>query len=982
MKITEKELEEASLDIFRDLGYETKFGPDIAPTGNNPERLSYSEIILKDRLKSALKKLNPDKPQKVLDDVFHKLTRVDSPDLLTNNRSFHRMLIDGVEVSYYHDGRVKGDILRVIDFENPENNDFLAVNQFTVIEGVGSDKHNHRPDIVLFVNGIPLVVIELKNPAKEETTIRDAYNQIQTYKKEIPSLFRTNELIVISDGYESKAGSLSANWERFTPWRTIEGEILANQSILSLEVLFRGILEPSRFLDYIRFFITFEDDGRTIVNTAKLIQLLNNPTVVVITDRNDLDDQLFTTFTLSRDLLRQTPIQATARRFNPKNRKATKDNIEDLLKTTGGGVIFTTIQKFLPEKNEKYPLLSERRNIIVIADEAHRSHYSFGKRLSKKGSLKEGFAIFIRQALPNASFIAFTATPVELVDRNTIHVFGNYISIYDISQAIRDKTTVPIYYESRLVKIKFNEELKGQIDEEFDEITEDEEEYAREKLKSKWSRVERLVSDPDRLREVAEDIVNHFEKRLEIIDGKGMIVCMSRRIDQKGFIKVVISGSAADDQLLRSHIRTKRKRKIIENRMKDPEDELKLVIVRDMWLTGFDVPSMHTMYVDKPMQGHNLMQAIARVNRVYKDKPGGLIVDYIGIGYFLKQALSRYSNVESREQTAIPQEKAVELMKTYYEIVSDMFYNFDYSLFKTGSALQRLQLLPAAMEHILNLPDETPESAKKRFLDNLSALNKAFSLAIPHEEALAIRDDLAFFQAVRAGFVKATTPSKERKERVDYAIRQLISRAVISEDVIDIFSAAGLDKPEISILSDKFLEEVRGLKQKNLAVEVLNKLLKDQIRSRAKKNLVQSRSFEELLQKSINKYINRTIASAAILEELIQLAKDMQKAFKKGEELGLNDDEVAFYDALATNESAVREMGDETLKKIAKELVAKVRNSATIDFTVRKSVQARMRIEIRKLLRKYKYPPDQTPNAIKLIMEQAQLFGEEWATAV
>ncbi|MBA7514204.1 hypothetical protein ES705_06229 [subsurface metagenome] len=1048
VKITEEQLEEASLEILRDLDYKIIFGPDIAPTGDHPERSSYSETILQERLSTALLRLNPTKPKNALEDALKKLNRIDSPDLLRNNFSSHKLLIEGVEVDYYQDGRVKSDLIKVIDFANPDNNDFLAINQFTVIEGIGANQHNRRPDIVLFINGIPLIVFELKNPSKEETTVREAFNQIQTYKREIPSLFRTNELIVISDGHESKVGSLSADWERFTPWRTIEGETLADSSKMSYEVLIRGILDPHRLLDYIRFFITFEDDGKQIVKksaayhqyhavnraisetlraseelgdqkigvvwhtqgsgksltmlfyTAKIIQLLNNPTVVVITDRNDLDNQLFTTFSVSSDLLRQTPVQATARRHNKKKEETTRDNIEDLLKTSGGGVIFTTIQKFLPEKREEeYPLLSERRNIVVIADEAHRSQYSFEKILSDKGKLKEGFAAHIRKALPNASFIGFTATPVDLVDKNTINVFGNYISIYDISQAIKDKTTVPIFYESRLAKIKLNEDLEGQIDEEFDEITETEEDYAKEKLKSKWTRVVQLVSDPDRLKEVAEDIVDHFEQRLDVIEGKGMIICMSRRIcvslyneliklrpswhsddNTKGFIKVVISGSAGDDAFLRPHIRSKRKRNIIEKRLKDPADDLEIVIVRDMWLTGFDVPPMHTMYIDKPMHGHNLMQAIARVNRVYKEKPGGLIVDYIGIGYYLKQALSKYSNQESRDQTGIPQEKAVELMLTYYEIVSDMFYNFDYSVFEDGSPLQRLNLLPLAMEHILKTPNEDPDVAKKRFLDNLAALNKAFALAIPHNEALAIRDDLAFFQAIRVGFVKTTMPSKKRKEKIDFAIKQLISRAVISEDVIDIFSAAGLKKPEISILSEDFLEEVKDLKQKNLAVELLNKLLQDQIKSRAKKNLVQSRSFEELLKKAINKYINRTIASAAILEELLSLARDMQQSFKRGEDLGLNDDEVAFYDAITTNQSAVELMKDETLKQIAKELVAEVRKSATIDFTVKKSVQARMRISIRKLLRKYKYPPDQTPQAVKLIMEQAQLFGEEWAS--
>lgn len=1049
MKISEEELELATLEILKELGYEVLLNSDKSANDIDKERYSFEETILKNRLRSAIFQLNPEISNDAIEDALNQIFRLESPSLLLNNRDFHKFLVDGIEVDFLKDGEMKSDLVKVFDFKNPENNDYLAINQFTVIDKIDGNIYNRRPDIVLFINGIPIVVIELKNPADEKTTIKQAFKQILTYKKQISSLFRTNELIIISDGYEAKAASLSANWERFTPWRTIEGETLGNNSILQIEEMLRGIIEPERLIDYIRFFITFEDDGKgNIVKksaayhqfyavnralketaratndngnqkvgvvwhtqgsgksitmmfyTAKLIQKLKNPTIVVITDRNDLDDQLFNTFALSRDLLRQTPIQATARNFNPDRPSETKDNIQDLLKTSGGGIIFTTIQKFFPENEEEYPLLSNRKNIIVIVDEAHRSHYSFEKSLTKKGKLAEGFATHIRNALPNASFVGFTATPIELVDRNTINVFGNYISIYDISQAIEDKTTVPIYYESRLAKIKLNKKFEGKIDPEFDEITEEEEDYAKEKLKSKWTKLEQLVSDPERLEEVAEDIVKHFENRLDVIDGKGMIICMSRKIccklyheiikirpswhsdeDTKGFLKAVISGSASDEQQMQPHIRTKARRKIVETRMKDSSDDLKLVIVRDMWLTGFDVPSLHTMYVDKPMHGHNLMQAIARVNRVYKDKPGGLIVDYIGIGYFLKQALSNYSNQKSRDQTGIPQEEVINLMKTYFEIVTDMFYDFDYSIFITGTPLQRLQLLPKAMEYILNLPNETPETAKKRFLDNLASLNKAFSLAVPHEDALAIRDDLAFFQAIRAGFVKSTTPVKERKEQIDYAIKQLVSRAIISDDVIDIFASLGIEKPELSILSEEFLEEIKGLEYKNLAIEVLNKLLNDQIRARIRKNLVQSRSFEELLKKSINKYINRTIESAAILEELINLARKMQEAYQKGEEMGLSDEEVAFYDALATNKSAVEIMGDKTLKQIAKELVVAIRKSATIDFTVRKSVQAKMKVTIRKLLRKFKYPPDQTPQAIKLIMEQAQLFGEEWAAA-
>jgi len=921
------------LELFYELGYEIKNGPKIAPGEIDQERTSYRDIIITQRLISALKRLNEHIPHEAIKDSIKQIKKIDSPDLIINNMTFHKLLSEGVPVEYTHESRIKNDIVKIIDFENIENNDWLVVNQYTVIEGIGQNASNRRPDMVVFINGLPISIIELKNPVNEDTTVKEAFNQLQTYKREIPSIFRTNEILMISDGYEAKVGSLSANWERFIPWRTIEGIKLAERNVLQMEVAIRGLFEKSRLLDYIRYFITFENDGKDIIKksaayhqfhavnvaieetlratkkngdkkigiiwhtqgsgksitmlfyTGKLVQLLNNPTIQLITDRNDLDNQLFNTFALSKELLRQEPKQAESRR-----------EIQELLKTAGGGVIFSTIQKFLPESGREYPLLSDRRNIIVIADEAHRSQYSFKKTITDKGLLKEGFAAHIRKALPNASFIGFTGTPIELVDRNTIQVFGDYISIYDISQAILDKTTVPIYYESRLVKIRLNEPIMNKIDKEFDEITEDEELIEREKLKSKWSRIAELVGAPDRLEEVAEDIVNHFENRNDSLDGKAMIVCMSREIcinlydkiikirpdwhsddDKKGIIKVVISGSASDPEKFQPHVRNKFMRGEIKKRVINPDDPLKLVIVRDMWLTGFDAPCLHTMYIDKPMKGHTLMQAIARVNRVYKDKPGGLIVDYIGIGYYLKQALSKYSDQSSRENTGIPIETALELMHKYYEIVTDMFYGFDYSIFYDGTPLQRLQLLPAAMEHILSLKNG---DGKKRFLDNLTSLNKAFSLATPHEDALAIRDDLAFFQVVRAGFIKSTPKVGKSIEDIEHAIRQLISRAVISDEVIDIFAAAGLQKPEISVLSETFLNEVKGLKHKNLAIELLHKLLNDQIKSHSRKNLVQSRSFAELLKKAIIKYQNQTIEAAAILNELIELAQKIQKMMK------------------------------------------------------------------------------------------------------
>jgi len=1039
MTINEDELEQFCIEVFEDIDYEYILGTELE------ERESPTQVVLHQRLQDNIYKLNKDLPNSAREQAINQLLRIDTPDLLLQNQYVHSLLVKGVTVTYSEKGENKSGIVRLIDFANPENNDFLVVNQYTVIEGLGHQKRNRRPDIVVFVNGLPLVVIELKNPADEKTEIEDAYNQLQTYKQDIPSLFRYNELLVISDGLEAQVGSLSANFERFIPWRTIDGDTEAAPNQWQIEILIRGLLHPARLLDYIRYFITFEDDGSNLikksaayhqfhaVNTAvnetvratgetgdskigvvwhtqgsgksltmlfysaKIIQLLNTPTILVLTDRNDLDGQLFNTFALSRDLLRDEPKQAQDRL-----------EIRDLLKTRGGGVIFSTIQKFLPGEDEsEYPVLTERKNVIVIADEAHRSQYSFQKSAKvtynneekmEDIAIKEGFAAHIRKALPNASFIGFTGTPIDLVDRNTVHVFGNYISVYDISQAIKDRTTVPIYYESRLAKLKLNERLRPEeIDEEFEEITEDEELYAKEKLKAKWSRVAEIVGDEDRLVEVANDIVTHYENRLDVIEGKAMIVCMTRDIcarlydkiiairpdwhsddPNNGVIKVIMSGSASDAPYLQKHEKPKRIKKQIEKRMKDPEDILKIVIVRDMWLTGFDVPSLHTMYIDKPMQGHNLMQAIARVNRVWNDKPAGLIVDYIGIGYFLKQALSKYSS-PSRSQVGIDQEEAVQLMLTWLEVCREIFHGFDYNPFFAGSVTERLRVLPNAIEFILQLEGG---EGKTRYLDALSYLNNAFSLAIPHPKAINIRDEVAFFQAVRTGIIKTTVTKigRKRKRDIDYAIRQLVSRAVVSDEVIDIFEAAGLDKPEISILSDEFLDEIKDMPQKNLAVEMMHKLLNDEIKSRQKKNVVQARSFADLLQNAINRYQNRTIEASAIIEEMINLAKDIKKAKSKGEELGLSDDEVAFYDAIATNESAVREMPDDTLKQISKELVNEVRNSASIDFTKKASVQARMRRSIKRLLRKYKYPPDQQDKAIKIIMEQAMLFGEEWAT--
>lgn len=1016
--ITESIVEQATLTWLEELGYTILNGANIAPGEPNAERTNYNDVVLKGRLPSALLRINPDIPSDTLEEVIRKITRTDTPNFYENNRRFHKYITDGVDVEYStRDGRIIHDKAWLIDFSDPENNDWLAVNQFTVIE----NKNNRRCDVVLFVNGLPLGVIELKNPGDENATIRGAFNQLQTYKKDIPSIFPYNEILVISDGLEARAGTLTADWERFMPWRTIEGVDLAPKSVPEMEVLVKGIFEKRRFLDLVQNFIVFEVDGskiskkmagyhqfhavnKAIASTVRasspagdkrvgvvwhtqgsgksltmvfyagkivLHPAMSNPTLVIITDRNDLDDQLFGTFALCQDLLRQAPVQAESR-----------EHLQELLRVASGGVIFTTIQKFLPEQGKDYPLLSERRNIVVIADEAHRSQYDF----------IDGFARHMHDALPNTSFIGFTGTPIELTDRSTPAVFGDYIDIYDIQRSVEDGATVRIYYEGRLAKLALDEQERPKIDPEFEEVTEGAEPTVKQHYRSKWARLEAIVGTEKRIKLIAEDLVEHFELRLAALDGKGMIVCMSRRIcvdlynaiiglrpdwhsedDDKGGIKVVMTGTASDPIEWQQHIRNKARREGISKRFKDPSDPLKLVIVRDMWLTGFDVPCLHTMYMDKPMRGHGLMQAIARVNRVFKDKPGGLIVDYLGLADQLKLALAAYTE-KDRGEAGIPQEEAVALMLEKYEIVTALFHGFDYSLFITGTPGQRLTVIPAAMEHIL-----TQQDGKKRFMQVVTELSKAFVLAVPHEKALAIRDDVGFFQTVRAAFAKATPPDGKTQEELDTAIRQIVSKALAAPEVIDIFAAAGLKTPDISILSDEFLEEVRELPQKNLALEMLRKLLNDEIRVTARKNMVQARSFREMLERGIRQYQNRSIESAEIIEELIELAREMRDARKRGEDLGLSDDELAFYDALEINDSAVKVLGDETLRTIARELVETVRKNVTIDWTVRESVRARMRTLVKRLLRKYGYPPDKQEKATQIILEQAELLSMEWA---
>jgi len=1021
MRMVESEVEEAALDWLEAIGWTIKNGPEIAPGELFQERDGFGQVILPGRLRTAIEGLNPSIPAEAREEAFRKLMRVESPSPVVNNRAFHRMLVDGLPVEYRRpDGTIAGDDARLVDFENPDANDWLAVNQFTVIEG----QFNRRPDVVLFLNGLPVGVIELKNPADENATTWKAFKQIQTYKQEIPPLFVFNECVLISDGLSARVGTLTSDWERFMPWRTIEGEELAPSSALELEVLVRGVFEKRRFLDLIRHFIVFEADSsgglakkmagyhqfhavnKAVDETVKasrpggdkrcgvvwhtqgsgksltmafyagrlVVQPeMENPTLVVLTDRNDLDDQLFGTFAGCYELLRQKPVQAENRA-----------HLRDLLKVAAGGVVFTTVQKFLPEeKGDSFPLLSDRRNIVVIADEAHRSQYDF----------IDGFARHLRDALPKASFIGFTGTPIELTDRNTKAVFGDYISVYDIQRAVQDGATVPIYYESRLAKLELSEAEKPKVDVEFEEVTEGEEAQTKEKLKTKWAALEALVGTEKRVGQIAKDLVDHFEKRLEVMDGKAMVVCMSRRIavdlydalvklrpawhdedDKKGALKVVMTGSASDKLEWQPHIRNKPRREGLAKRFKDPRDPLKIVIVRDMWLTGFDAPCLHTMYVDKPMRGHALMQAIARVNRVFRDKPGGLVVDYLGLAESLKQALADYTASKGRGQPTFDQAEAVAVMLEKYEICCGIFHGFKWTSWAKGKPAERLSLLPPAQEHVLSQVD-----GKDRFIKAVGDLTKAFALSVPHDETIRVRDDVAFFQAVRAALAKTTGGDPRLAEDLDAAIRQIVSRAIFPGGVLDIFAAAGLSKPDISILSDEFLAEVRDLPQRNLAVELLRKLLADEIRTRSKKNLVQARSFAEMLENAVRKYQNRAIETAQVIEELIALAKEVREAGRRGKDLGLSDDEVAFYDALEVNDSAVKILGDETLKGIARELVETVRRNVTIDWTIKESARAKLRVVVKRILKKYGYPPDKQETATQTVLAQAELIGATWA---
>lgn len=1080
-KLTESDIELFTIELLEKLGYEYTDAVVISPEGEKSERNSFEDVLLIQKLKSAVDRINPAIPAEAREDAIKQIQRISSPDLTASNETFHRMLTEGVNVRYQKNGNERGDLVWLIDFQNPENNEFTVVNQFTITSTSSvTGTIIKRPDVILFINGIPLVVIELKNAVDEDATIKSAFNQIQTYKQTISQLFTYNGFIVISDGLEAKAGTISSDYSRFMAWKSIDGKIEASHLVSQLEVLIKGMLNKITLLDLIRHFIVFEKSKKEDIEsnltfiqttkklagyhqyfavnkavertlqaasqngnrkggviwhtqgsgksltmvfyTGKVVLALDNPTVVVITDRNDLDDQLFDTFAESKQLLRQEPVQAENR-----------EHLKELLKVSSGGIVFTTIQKFQLDNSTSsvsdsvYEELSDRKNIIVIADEAHRTQYGFKARtvddIDENGNLigkktVYGFAKYLRDALPNATFIGFTGTPIEKTDKNTPAVFGDYVDIYDIAQAVEDGATVRIYYEGRLAKINLSEEGKKLIKELDDEL-ESEDITSTQRAKAKWTQLEALVGSEDRIKQIAADIVYHFEERQKVFEGKAMIVAMSRRIAvrlydeiiklrpdwhnddlKKGKIKVVMTAASSDGPELAKHHTTKDQRRVLADRMKNPDDELKIVIVRDMWLTGFDVPCLHTLYIDKPMQGHTLMQAIARVNRVYKDKPGGLIVDYLGIAADLKQALSFYSDSGGKGDPAIAQEKAVQVMLEKLEIVSRMFLEkpakpyskeFEelikdpsvpylgkdkglmYEEYFTADTTTKLNIILAAEEHILSL-----ENGKKRFIDEVTALSKAFAIAIPHEQALDVKDEVAFFQAVKARLMKFDSPTTGKtNEEIETTIKQVIDKALVTNKVIDIFDAAGIKKPDISILSEEFLMEVRNMQHKNVALETLRKLLNDEIKSRIRTNLVQGKSLMEMLESSIKKYHNKILTATEVIEELISLGKEIQNLDKEPKEMGLSEFEYAFYTAIANNESAREVMKKDKLRELAIVLYDRVRKNATIDWTLKESVKAKLKVIVKRTLRQYGYPPDMQKLATETVLKQAELIANE-----
>ncbi|MBU3227086.1 type I restriction endonuclease subunit R [Clostridium algidicarnis] len=1054
---TEDLLEEAAIEILQEMNYTYIFGPDIGLEGSCPERKNYKDVILEQRVRDALFMLNKDLPEEALEEAYRQIITFNSPILIDNNREFHKLLVEGIDVSFRKDGNIKTEKAFIIDFKNPNKNEFLVINQFTIIEN-----EERRPDLIIFVNGIPLVVVELKSASDENVSIDEAYNQIKTYKNDIPTLFNYNAFCILSDGINAKAGTITSNQERFMNWRSIDGVNIESLDVPQYEVMLRGMFEKKRILDIVENFLLFQKakktdydvDGKKIGEhettikilagyhqyfavkkatkktkiassengdrkvgviwhtqgsgksfsmlfyAAQLVKELNNPTLVILTDRNDLDDQLFSTFASSMGMLRETPKQANVRKLTDEQKKANvkaKDNSKevnglfDLLnERESGGIIFTTIQKFNPEDGEM-PVLTNRKNVIIIVDEAHRTQYGLeAKTDNKTGEVKYGYAKHLRDALPNASFIGFTGTPIELEDKSTLSVFGDYIDVYDMTRAVEDEATVKIYYENRIIKLESNDEELKSIDDEFEEITEGQEDIDREKYKSKWSRLEAVVGSPNRIKKLAEDIVNHYEEKAKTIDGKAMVVCMSRKIcvnlyDEiirvrsdwhsddvdKGKIKVVMTGSAADNDNIQKHIGGKQRRDTLANRMKDNNDELKIVIVRDMWLTGFDVPSMHTMYIDKPMHGHNLMQAIARVNRVFKDKSGGVVVDYLGILESLKRALKQYTDSD-KNNTGIDTSQAIEVMVEKLEILRDMVHGLDYSGYMGTSQAGRIRAITTGMNFVFGMK----EKEQKEFKQFAVELAKAHSLCAATNEGKCLALEVSYFKAVKASLMKLESKgvTKRSKKEIEARVNQMLERSIISEEVIDVFDVLGIKRPEVNILSEEFLEEIKGMKQKNLAVEMLKKLLEGNLKSMERTNLVKSEKFSEKLKKALNKYRNQAITNAEVIEELIRMAQELRNIKTREKELGLNEDEIAFYDALTADDAVKEFINDETLKKIAQELTVSIRNNITIDWSVRKSAQAGMRKIIKRLLKKYDYPPSEAKKALETVMRQAELM--------
>lgn len=1032
-RFDESVVEQATLHWLSEIGYRTGYGPEAAGVGEVRE--SASDSILWDKLGSVLQRLNPEASTQMLSAALSRIMRAESQDPVAENQRLHELMVKGIPVeTKSSDGHTSTVLMKLVDFDNPSKNDWMALNQFTIVE----NGHNRRPDVLVFLNGLPVGLLELKNPADENATMRNAWNQIQTYRNQIPSVFFPNVVTVISDGTAAAISSFTGGFEHYAPWKTIDGrDVITNRP--ALEVLIKGVFAPERFLDILRNFVVYSDEAVTDPTTggrrralikrvakyhqywavnaavestvrasspdgdrrggvvwhtqgsgksfemvfyaAKLIRdpRMANPTLVFITDRNDLDDQLFGEVFAPAQILPERPVQAEGR-----------DDLRSLLTRVSGGIVFTTLHKFAPgEDGDINPVLTDRRNVVVVADEAHRSQYGFEETLDSQGRLKAGLAKHMRDALPNATFLGFTGTPIESNDRSTQAVFGSYIDIYDLTRAVEDGATVKIFYESRLAKINLAEAGMAQIDDLVDEASKEDTEDSSQRAKSKWSQLEALVGADARLDAVAKDIVAHWEQRRQAMRGKAMIVTMSRRIAvelyskivalrpewhsddlDKGKIKVVMTGSAADPADFQPHIHSKDERRDLKLRAKNPDDELEIVIVRDMWLTGFDAPSMHTMYVDKPMQGAGLMQAIARVNRRFKDKPGGLIVDYIGLFTSLQEALAVYSPSD-REQAGVPIDELVDVMREKHDVIKGILHPIAYDSSPDLPAQERLAQYATVLDFVLSDEDIT-----KRYNDQVLALAKAYALVAARPEAEAIRNDVRMFTDVRAAALKILNPdsgaSRHGSGNIDSVLAQLVNESVTADQVVDVYQFAGMERPELSLLSDEFLDSIGKSGKPNLQLGLLRRLLNDQIRTLQRKNLVQSRKFSEMLTDAVKRYTNRSLTTAEIIAELVSLAKEMRKNQQRAAELGLAEDEVALYDAIIQNDSAIMEMGDDTLKAIAQELVTTIRKSATIDWTLKESVRARMRSKIKRLLARYKYPPDKQEEAVKLIIEQAE----------